>query len=100
LHPTSESSSSFAGFLTWSQRLHVALNMANGLQYMHEHTQPSIVHKNIRTMNILLDSTFEMKIANFSMAKPATDSLMPKVDVFDYGVVLLQSLMKSYLNYV
>jgi hypothetical protein len=51
-------------------------------------------------MNILLDSTFRVKIANFSMARPATDSLMPKVDLFDYGVVLLQSLMKSYLNYV
>jgi serine/threonine protein kinase len=92
LHPTSESSSSSAGFLTWSQRLHVALDVANGLQYMHEHTQPSIVHKDIRTTNILLDSTFRAKIANFSMARPATDSLMPKVDVFDYGVVLLQLL--------
>lgn len=59
---------------------------------MHEHTQPSIVHKDIRTTNILLDSTFRAKIANFSMARPATDSLMPKVDVFDYGVVLLQLL--------
>ncbi|XP_061971669.1 serine/threonine receptor-like kinase NFP isoform X2 [Populus nigra] len=92
LHPTSESSSSSAGFLTWSQRLHVALDVANGLQYMHEHTQPSIVHKDIRTTNILLDSKFRAKIANFSMARPATDSLMPKVDVFDYGVVLLQLL--------
>lgn len=92
LHPISESSSSSAGFLTWSQRLHVALDVANGLQYMHEHTQPSIVHKDIRTTNILLDSTFRAKIANFSMARPATDSLMPKVDVFDYGVVLLQLL--------
>ena len=92
LHPISESSSSSAGFLTWSQRLHVALDVANGLQYMHEHTQPSIVHKDIRTTNILLDSTFRAKIENFSMARPATDSLMPKVDVFDYGVVLLQLL--------
>ncbi|KAJ6926896.1 hypothetical protein NC651_011099 [Populus alba x Populus x berolinensis] len=47
LHPTSESSSSSAGFLTWSQRLHVVPDVANGLQYMHEHTQPSIVHKDI-----------------------------------------------------
>ncbi|KAJ6926895.1 hypothetical protein NC651_011099 [Populus alba x Populus x berolinensis] len=43
----SESSSSSAGFLTWSQRLHVVPDVANGLQYMHEHTQPSIVHKDI-----------------------------------------------------
>ncbi|KAJ6961692.1 hypothetical protein NC652_000587 [Populus alba x Populus x berolinensis] len=60
LHPTSESSSSSSGFLTWSQRLHVALDVANGLQYMHEHTQPSIVYKDTRTTNILLDSTFRI----------------------------------------
>jgi len=87
-------------FCTGSQRLHVALDVANGLQYMHEHTQPSIVNKDIRTTNILLDSTFWAKITNFSMARPAIDSLMPKVDVFDYGVVLLQLLMKIYLNYM
>ncbi|KAG6775807.1 hypothetical protein POTOM_019303 [Populus tomentosa] len=62
LHPISESSSSSAGFLTWSQGLHVALDVANDLQYMHEHTQPSIVHKDIRTTNILLDSTFRAMV--------------------------------------
>ncbi|CAK7339500.1 unnamed protein product [Dovyalis caffra] len=92
LHSKSKSSSSSVGFLTWRQRLHVALDVANGLHYLHEHTQPSIVHKDIRTSNILLDSTFRAKIANFSMARPATDSMMPKVDVFDFGVILLELL--------
>ncbi|KAJ6420006.1 hypothetical protein OIU84_030013 [Salix udensis] len=92
LHPKSESSSSSVGFLTWKQRMRVALDVANGLQYMHEHTQPRTVHKDIRTSNILLDSTFRAKIANFSMARTATDSMMPKEDVFDFGVVLLELL--------
>ncbi|KAJ6732984.1 SERINE/THREONINE RECEPTOR-LIKE KINASE NFP [Salix koriyanagi] len=92
LHPKSESSSSSVGFLTWKQRMGVALDVANGLQYMHEHTQPRTVHKDIRTSNILLDSTFRAKIANFSMARTATDSMMPKEDVFDFGVVLLELL--------
>ncbi|KAJ6678540.1 SERINE/THREONINE RECEPTOR-LIKE KINASE NFP [Salix viminalis] len=92
LHPKSESSSSSVGFLTWKQRMRVALDVANGLQYMHEHTQPRAVHKDIRTSNILLDSTFRAKIANFSMARTATDSMMPKEDVFDFGVVLLELL--------
>ena len=43
--------------LTWSLRLNIALDVANGLQYMHEHTRPSIVHRDIRTANILLASS-------------------------------------------
>ncbi|KAK3223789.1 hypothetical protein Dsin_010814 [Dipteronia sinensis] len=92
LHPKSSSSSSSSAFLTWRQRLHVALDVANGLQYMHEHTQPSIVHRDIRTTNILLDSRFKAKIANFSLAVPATNDVMPKVDVFAFGLILLELL--------
>lgn len=94
LHPKSKSSSSSGSviFLTWRQRLQVALDVANALQYMHEHAQPSIVHRDIRTNNILLDSMFKAKIANFSLAAPATNDVMPKVDVFAFGIVLLELL--------
>lgn len=91
LYPKSSLSSSVT-FLTLNQRLNIALDVAKGLQYMHEHTQPSIVHRDIRTSNILLSSKFKAKIANFSMARPATSSVMPKVDVFSFGVVLLELL--------
>ncbi|KAF6166589.1 hypothetical protein GIB67_005451 [Kingdonia uniflora] len=79
-------------FLTWSQRLNIALDIANGLHYMHEHTQPSIVHMDIRSSNILLDSKFKAKIANFSKARTAKNPLMLKADVFAFGVVLLELL--------
>ncbi|XVF61952.1 hypothetical protein PTKIN_Ptkin08bG0176500 [Pterospermum kingtungense] len=92
LHLKCSSSSSHATFLTWSQRLQVALDVANGLHYMHEHTQPNIVHRDIRTSNILLDSTFRAKIANFSVARTITDTMIPKVDVFAFGVLLLELL--------
>ncbi|OMO84239.1 hypothetical protein COLO4_22153 [Corchorus olitorius] len=92
LHSKSSSSSRYVAFLTWSQRLQVALDVANGLQYMHEHTQPNIIHRDIRTSNILLDSTFRAKIANFSVARTTTNNIMPKVDVFAFGVVLLELL--------
>lgn len=90
-----KSSSSFSGsmgFLTWNQRLYIALDVANGLQYLHEHAQPSIAHRNIRSSNILLDSRFKAKIANFSLAQNATNSAVIKVDVFAFGVVLLELL--------
>lgn len=78
--------------LTWDQRLSIALDVANGLQYMHQHIQPSIVHRDIRTSNILLDSRLKAKLANLSMAKPAMNSISHKIDVFGFGVVLLELL--------
>lgn len=92
LYSKSSTSSSSGAFLTWSQRLNIALDVANGLQYMHEHTKPSIVHMDIRTSNILLDSKYKAKIANFSLARTAANSITPKVDVFSFGVVLLSLL--------
>ncbi|CAN1190998.1 Serine/threonine receptor-like kinase NFP [Linum perenne] len=80
-------------FLSWSRRLQIALDVANGLQYLHEHVQPKIAHRDIRSSNILLDSRFRGKIANFSVARSAGDySIAPKVDVFAFGVVLLELL--------
>ncbi|XP_057498513.1 serine/threonine receptor-like kinase NFP [Actinidia eriantha] len=93
LYPKSSSiSSSSVAFLTWTQRLYIAFDVANGLQYMHEHTQPSVVHRDIRTTNILLSARFKAKISNFSIARPATNYVMPKIDVFAFGVVLLELL--------
>ncbi|XP_010936172.1 serine/threonine receptor-like kinase NFP [Elaeis guineensis] len=89
LHSNSSSSNS-VGFLSWRHRLNIALDVANGLQYMHEHTRPSIVHGDIRTSNILLNAHFKAKISNFSMAKPATVGTTLTIDVFAFGVVLLE----------
>nr|POE83393.1 serine/threonine receptor-like kinase nfp [Quercus suber] len=91
LHVPAKSSKSLS-FLTRNQILNIALDVANGLHYMHEHTRPTIVHRDIRAANIRLDSKFKAKIANFSMARSATNSLMPTVDVFAFGVVLLELL--------
>ncbi|CDP02418.1 unnamed protein product [Coffea canephora] len=88
-HKSSPSSGSIS-VLNWSQRVNIALDVANGLQYMHEHTQPSIVHRDIRASNILLDSKFKAKIGNFSLATPATSPTVLKVDVFAFGVLLLE----------
>lgn len=91
LHSKSSSSNSVS-FLSWRQRLNIALDVANGLQYMHEHTRPSIVHRDIRTSNILLNAHFKAKISNFSMAKPATVGITLESDVLAFGVVLLELL--------
>eukprot|EP01018_Ginkgo_biloba_P031978 Gb_09695 [translate_table: standard] len=110
--------SSCSCFLTWSQRLHICLDVARGLQYIHTYTEPSYVHKDIKSSNILLDAEFKAKIANFGMAKSSENTnklpvftrhisgthgylapeylahglVTPKIDVFAYGVLLLEIL--------
>ncbi|GLJ14748.1 hypothetical protein SUGI_0239040 [Cryptomeria japonica] len=96
---------------SWKTRLQIALDVADGLQYIHEHTTPTVVHKDVNSRNILLDSKFRAKIANFAMAKSginvctrhiegtpgymapeylANGVVTPKLDVFAFGVVLLE----------
>uniref|UniRef100_A0A1D1YEA0 Proline-rich receptor-like protein kinase PERK9 n=1 Tax=Anthurium amnicola TaxID=1678845 RepID=A0A1D1YEA0_9ARAE len=57
--------------LSWIQRVRVAVDVANGLHYLHSYTDPPYVHKDIRSSNILLDGNLRAKIANFSLARPA-----------------------------
>jgi len=86
--------------LSWSQRLSIAVDIAIGLQYLHEHTQPCIVHRNIKSSNILLDSKFKAKIANFSVARTTKNPMITKVDVFGYGMVLMELITgKKFLSY-
>ncbi|OEL36556.1 Serine/threonine receptor-like kinase NFP [Dichanthelium oligosanthes] len=87
------SSSCTVPTLSWVQRLGIALDVANGLLYMHEHTQPSMVHGDMRARNILLTADFRAKISSFSLAKPAAvDAAAPSSDVFAFGLLLLELL--------
>ncbi|WJX10668.1 hypothetical protein P8452_01360 [Trifolium repens] len=97
--------------LNWITRLRIAIDIANGLLYIHEHTRPKVVHKDIKSSNILLDSNKRAKIANFGLAKSGINAITmhivgtqgyispeyladgivsTKMDVFSFGVVLLE----------
>jgi hypothetical protein len=89
----SSSHSPTVATLSWVQRLRIALDVANGLLYMHEHTQPSMVHGDIRARNILLTADFRARISSFSLARPATDDdAATSSDVFAFGLLLLELL--------
>lgn len=107
-----------AVYLPWTARIRIALDVASGLEYIHNYTNPSFVHKDVKSSNILLDGHFKAKVANFGMAKSAATSVAGplltrhitgtqgymapeylehglvtvKADVFAYGVVLLEIL--------
>ncbi|CAM6125263.1 unnamed protein product [Calypogeia fissa] len=55
--------------LSWEMCLTICLRIARGLSYLHEELQPSIIHRDIKPQNILLDKDFNPKIADFGLAR-------------------------------
>ncbi|KAI8566960.1 hypothetical protein RHMOL_Rhmol02G0083700 [Rhododendron molle] len=103
--------------LDWIQRVRIAVDAARGLEYLHEKFQPSIIHRDIRSSNVLLFEDFKAKIADFNLSNQAPDmaarlhstrvlgtfgyhapeyamtgQLTQKSDVYSFGVVLLELL--------
>ncbi|KAF3454405.1 hypothetical protein FNV43_RR04852 [Rhamnella rubrinervis] len=102
--------------LSWPIRQKVTLGMARGLAYLHYGVQPAIIHRDIKASNILVDETFEPKLADFGLAKFTAEGvthlstrvagtlgyvapeyalygqLSERSDVYSFGVVLLEIL--------
>jgi len=57
------------GSLNWKQRYDIILGTARGLAYLHEEFHVSIIHRDIKTGNILLDDYLQPKIADFGLAR-------------------------------
>ncbi|MQM15798.1 hypothetical protein Taro_048757 [Colocasia esculenta] len=103
--------------LDWDPRMKIALDAARGLAYLHEDSQPCVIHRDFKASNILLENDFHAKVSDFGLAKQApegranylstrvmgtfgyvapeyamTGHLLVKSDVYSYGVVLLELL--------
>lgn len=101
--------------LDWNTRIKIATGAAKGLEYLHEKANPPLIHRDLKSSNILLDEGYHPKLSDLGLAKLApvgdkthlstrvmgtygyfspeyvrTGTLSLKSDVYSFGVVLLE----------
>ncbi|KAG6419407.1 hypothetical protein SASPL_121629 [Salvia splendens] len=104
------------GSLTWEARMKVLLGTAKALAYLHEAIEPKVVHRDIKSSNILITDDFNAKVSDFGLAKMLesgeshittrvmgtfgyvapeyanTGLLNEKSDIYSFGVLLLEAV--------
>lgn len=60
--------------MNWNQRVKIAYGAARGLEYLHEKVQPPVVHRDIRSSNVLVFDDFQSKISDFSLCNMSSDN--------------------------
>ncbi|KAJ0980529.1 hypothetical protein J5N97_008784 [Dioscorea zingiberensis] len=102
--------------LTWEARMKILIGTAKALAYLHESIEPKVVHRDIKSSNILIDDDFNAKVSDFGLAKllgagkshittrvmgtfgyvapeyANTGLLNEKSDIYSFGVVLLEAI--------
>jgi len=102
--------------LDWEARLRIAVGASEGLAYLHHDCNPRIIHRDIKSSNILIDENFEARLSDFGIAKclsttrthastsvlgtigyidpeyARSSRLNEKSDVYSFGIVLLELL--------
>ncbi|KAF5727990.1 leucine-rich repeat receptor-like serine/threonine-protein kinase [Tripterygium wilfordii] len=97
--------------LDWDVRVHIALDVARGLEYLHDGAVPPVIHRDIKSSNILLDHSMRARVSDFGLSREemvdkhaairgtfgyldpeyiSTRTFTKKSDVYSFGVLLFE----------
>ncbi|XVF81785.1 hypothetical protein PTKIN_Ptkin15bG0184200 [Pterospermum kingtungense] len=98
--------------LSWEERLQIALDISQGVQYLHEGAVPPVIHRDLKSANILLDQSMRAKVADFGLSREevsdgrksgikgtygyidpvyiSTNKFTMKSDVYSFGVIIFE----------
>ncbi|KAJ4763911.1 Protein kinase superfamily protein [Rhynchospora pubera] len=98
--------------LSWEQRLQIAHDVSHGIEYLHEGAVPPVIHRDLKSANILLDRSMRAKVADFGLSKEevfdgrksglkgtfgymdpdymSTNKFTKKSDIYSFGIILFE----------
>ncbi|KAG6578533.1 Calcium/calmodulin-regulated receptor-like kinase 2, partial [Cucurbita argyrosperma subsp. sororia] len=98
--------------LSWDERIQIALDISHGVEYLHEGAIPPVIHRDLKSANILLDHTMRAKVADFGLSKEevfdgrnsglkgtygyidpaymATNKFTMKSDIYSFGIIVFE----------
>ncbi|XP_059452540.1 calcium/calmodulin-regulated receptor-like kinase 2 [Corylus avellana] len=98
--------------MSWDERLQIALDISHGIEYLHEGAVPPIIHRDLKSANILLDQSMRAKVADFGLSKEevfdgrnsglkgtygyidpvyiSTNKFTMKSDIYSFGVIIFE----------
>ncbi|KAL8234068.1 hypothetical protein R6Q59_020168 [Mikania micrantha] len=98
--------------LSWQERLQIALDISHGIEYLHDGAVPPVIHRDLKSANILLDHLMRAKVADFGLSKEevydgrnsglkgtygyidpvyiSTNKFTMKSDIYSFGIILFE----------
>ncbi|KAK6266714.1 hypothetical protein QUC31_017551 [Theobroma cacao] len=98
--------------LSWEERLQIGLDISHGIEYLHEGAVPPVIHRDLKSANILLDQSMRAKVADFGLSKEevydgrnsglkgtygyidpeyiSTNKFTMKSDIYSFGVIIFE----------
>lgn len=98
--------------LSWDERLQIALDISHGIEYLHEGASPPVIHRDLKSANILLDRSMRAKVADFGLSKEevfdgrnsglkgtygyidptyiSTNKFTAKSDIYSFGIIMFE----------
>ncbi|KAF7803119.1 calcium/calmodulin-regulated receptor-like kinase 2 [Senna tora] len=99
-------------FLSWKERLQIVIDISHGIEYLHEGAVPPVIHRDLKSANILLDQSMRAKVADFGLSKEevfdgrnsglkgtygymdpeyiSTNKFTMKSDIYSFGIIIFE----------